>query len=230
MTGNGEAARAMPIRQKLEKERGESQLEPRSYSKSHSTSMAVWDVPTPMLPGKASVKIGVSCSDTCDLAGGRVEVCDRDGRRVAQARLGRLPFPGTSALYWTEARFRAPPPEGYHEWTARFLHANGDLLHHDASYKFGSMRAKPGLHELTVEVLDSVTREPIRRAYVRLGPSTVFSGEDGVARVNSFGDESVFVVWARSHRMLRTTVRVPEDRSMKVELTPSPCKYCPDST
>ena len=192
--------------------------------------MAVWDVPAPMLPGEVSVKIGVSCSAACNLAGGRVEVRDSRGRRVALGKLGNLPFQGTSALYWTEARFRAPRSGGYHEWTARFLHAKSEPLHRDASYKFGSMKTKPGLHELTVEVLDGVTRAPISGAYVRLGPITAFSGEGGVARVNSSGDRSVFVVWARSHKMVRTTIKVTRDRSVKVELTPSPCKYCPDST
>src|SRR5690606_23679650 len=46
-------------------------------TKPHSTSLAVWDVSSPVLPGQAlAVKAGAKCSAGCDLSGKEVELRD----------------------------------------------------------------------------------------------------------------------------------------------------------
>ena len=46
------------------------------------------------------------------LTGRTIEACDETGAVLAQGRLGDAPWPGTSALYWTELRLAAPDQEG----------------------------------------------------------------------------------------------------------------------
>ena len=48
---------------------------------SHGTSMAVWDLPSPItITSKFRLKVGVGCSAGCKLSGGTVEVRDQEGR------------------------------------------------------------------------------------------------------------------------------------------------------
>ena len=203
----------------------------RALATPHATSMAVWDIPVPITPGREfKVKVGVSCASACDLSGERVEVRDSGGRRVAAGRLSGEPFPKTDGLYWTEVRLKAPRSEGYREWTAQFLRGSTESPHRRALHAFGSMEARPGLHLLTVRVTDGLTKAPISRAYVRLGANTFFTDDLGVVKLTAPREKAVFVVWARSHKMQRTEVEVTRDTVTEVALAPSPCKYCPDST
>ena len=49
----------------------------------HTTSMAVWDVPSPVVMNRSfKVKVGVKCSSACSLAGHLIEVCDDGGTQV----------------------------------------------------------------------------------------------------------------------------------------------------
>src|SRR5512134_1698403 len=62
----------------------------------HATSMAVWDVPSPVVMNRSfKVKVGVKCSSACSLAGQLIEVRDDGGTQVGEGRLGETPWPGT---------------------------------------------------------------------------------------------------------------------------------------
>ena len=75
-------------------------------TKPHDTSMAVWDVPSPVVISHPfTVKVGVKCSAPCQLAGRVIDVCDGEGHRVATGTLGDSPWPGTTALYVAEYRW-----------------------------------------------------------------------------------------------------------------------------
>ena len=87
----------------------------------HTTSMAVWDVPSPVVINRSfTVKVGVKCAATCQLAGRLIEVCDEAGARIGESRLGETPWPGTAVLYVAEVELAAPATEGMASWSARF--------------------------------------------------------------------------------------------------------------
>ena len=76
---------------------------------SHETSLAVWDLASPVKTGRrATLKVGAACSCGCDLTGTAVAIHTEAGRPVGSGTLGAAPWPGTSALYWTELDFAAP--------------------------------------------------------------------------------------------------------------------------
>jgi len=197
----------------------------------HTTSMAVWDVPSPIeIGGQVKVKVGVKCHADCMLEGARIQICDSEGKKVAEGRLGGLPLPGTDSLYWTEVEFKASGAEGYHEWTSRFLRAQAGVPHKEAAYNFGLMMSLPVRHLLSVSATDSVTMAPLDNAYIRVGGYTLFTDGAGTAKVSVAGGRCEFVAWKRNYKMSRTIIDVVKDEDLKVELLHSPCKYCPDST
>lgn len=93
---------------------------------SHSTSIAVWGVPSPVAAGgRFTVRVGVKCAAGCPLTGRPVAVRDEAGAGVGRGRLGAAPEPGTRALYRTDLTLTAPAREGVHTWTVVFAAAHG---------------------------------------------------------------------------------------------------------
>src|SRR4051794_12365971 len=103
----------------------------------HATSLAVWDIPSPVAMGEPfAIKVGAKSTSGCTLEGKTIEVCDSAGEVLAQGRFGAEPWPGTSALYWTEIALPAPRSEGVVSWLARFAGEGLDLPHEGTSSRF----------------------------------------------------------------------------------------------
>jgi hypothetical protein len=206
----------------------ESESSPASsvVAKKHGTSMAVWNVPTPIEYGaRFNPRIGVRCDDGCVLSGATVEVLDDTGKKVATGTLSPDPWGGTSDLYWAEVELRAPVDGGYHGWSARFPQTTVASFQHDeASQAFGLSTTKPPECTVTVGVTDEDTREPVDSAYVRLGLHSGYTDESGLVKVALPKDSYEFVVWKTKHKMHRTTVVIAKDEDLRVELTG--CKVC----
>jgi hypothetical protein len=140
--------------------------------KSHTTSMAVWDIPFPIVPGaKFKLKVGARCSVGCNLAGKEVELHNPEGAIVATGALSDAPYSDKVALHWAEIELQAPDKEGYHALTAEFPKPELELPHEGASHNFGFPTVKPSEHAVTVEVMDKETNTPIEDAEVYFGSS-----------------------------------------------------------
>jgi hypothetical protein len=192
--------------------------------------MAVWDVPTPVeVDASVPVRVGARCEHNCNLSGAVVRIFDANGNLVSQGVLGESPAPGTAALHWAQLSFSGPPEVGYHEWTARFADREGPTVHRESSFRFGFVTTARMLHRFTVSVSDAATKATLADAYVRMGSSTIYSDDNGKARGSVPAGEIDLVVWKRDHQMFRSRISVLADEELAVELTPQPCKYCPDS-
>ena len=94
------------------------------HDPSNTISLAVWDVPMPVVAGeKFSIKVGAKSASGRALAGCRVEVSDAAGTVVASGTLGDKPWPGTEALYWTALDVPAPAQQQLAEYAVRFIPA-----------------------------------------------------------------------------------------------------------
>ncbi len=193
--------------------------------KPHVTSIAVWDVPSPIVVNsKFKVKVGVRCSADCRLTDSKVEIYDQEGSRVATELLGGVPWQGTSGLYWTDVELESPGTEGYRAWQAKFPKPDEALAHEAACFAFGFMTARPPEHQVAVEVIDKRTKTPIENAYVLLSPYRNHTGQDGVAKVGVARGEYELNVSKADYKPFQTNVNVSGDMAIRAELVFSPVK------
>ncbi len=197
----------------------------------HTTSMAVWDVPSPVVVNRSfTVKVGVKCSATCQLSGQLVEICDETGTQIGEGRLGDTPWAGTSALYVAEVELAAPATEGTRSWSARFLPQRGaaeegaedGLPHEEASATFGVRTARSPEHRVTVQVTDKETESPLEHVDVRLGLYRASTDAQGLAILEL--PEGVYDLdaWKVGYETLPGTVEVRRDVTIQVEALLSP--------
>jgi hypothetical protein len=195
--------------------------------KPHSTSIAVWDVPSPVaVHDKFKIKVGVKCSAGCSLAGRDIEIFDDEAQKVATDALGDTPLPGTSALYWAELQLEAPNLEGYHRWTARFPEPDLELPHGEVSHRFGFAAGRAPECLVTVEVIEQDSSDPVSRAQVLLRPQSGYAcrgltDESGVAMVGVLrGEYMLLVSKGNQYADFKTTIEVSDDLTIKAELAP----------
>jgi hypothetical protein len=193
--------------------------------RSHSTSIAVWDVPSPIGFGaRYTVKVGVKCSAGCSLAGQEIRIYGPRGKRVATGALGRVPWPGTDALYWAEVELEAPSAEGYYRWRVKFPKAGLDLPHEEASRYFGFTTGKPPEHVVTAEVIAQDGKTPLKNAYVVLlsqsgYPYRGHTDEAGMARLEvPAGKYTLHASKGYGYDPFGATVEITEDATVRAEL------------
>jgi hypothetical protein len=202
---------------------GEAQAQESSIVKPHTTSMAVWDVPSPTVVNtKLAIKIGVSCAAGCRLTGTEVEVFDHLGAKVARSVLGDDPWSNSGSLYWTEVELEAPGAEGYYGWTAKFPEPRLEVLHEGASHSFGFRIVNQPEHTVTIEVTDKDTNTPIPNANVFLHPYSGLSDERGMSRLMVPKGEYELQVLVTGKKPFRTSVEISSDVAVKVELLVPP--------
>lgn len=192
-------------------------------AKPHATSMAIWDVPSPIAFGdEFRIKVGVRCSADCNLMDRKIGIYNHKGKKVATGALGGVPWPGTTALYWAEVELEAPGTEGLYTWEAKFPKPESELLHEEASYHFGFTTARPPEHVVTVEVLDQAKKTPIKGAVVALRsrgtPYRNRTDDAGVARLSVPKGEYKLYVSKTDYKGFQTTAEVAGDAKVKAEL------------
>jgi hypothetical protein len=188
--------------------------------KPHATSMAVWDVPSPIvLNNKFAIKVGVQCSAECKLAGRVVEIYDHEQTQVATATLNAAPLSATSALYWAEVDLQAPSTEGSFNWTAKFLKPDLELAHEQAAYPFAFGTVRPSECTVTVEAIDKEAKTPILDAQVVLHPYRGFTDERGIVKIEvARGEYALWISTNNKYRIFRTNIKVVNNMEVKAEL------------
>ena len=193
--------------------------------KPHSTSMAVWDVPSPIaFNDKFKIKVGVKCSAECKLIDQKIAIYGQKGKKVATGALGGVPSPGTSALYWAEVELEAPSIEGRHRWRVKFPKPDLELPHEEASYHFAFTTGRPPEHVVTVEVIAQDTKTPIKNAHVFLRPDggypyRVYTDEGGVAKLEvPKGEYTLYASKSDEYHTFQTTVEITDDATIRAEL------------
>ena len=191
--------------------------------KPHPTSLAVWDVPSPIVfDTRFKIKVGVQCSAQCNLAGRDVEIYDHAEAKVATGTLGDVRWSDTGALYWAEVELKAPGTDGHYAWEAKFPKPDLELPHESASYTFSFRTARQPEHVVTVEVLDKDTQTAIERAEVILHPYRGYTDERGMAMLMVPKGEYELYVSAAEKQTFQTTVKVASDIAVRAELLVPP--------
>ena len=186
----------------------------------HATSLAVWDIPSPVVTGqRLEVKVGAKSTGNLELGDSEIEIHDGSGAVAARTRLQGTPWPGTSALYWTTVELTAPSEAGLSAWSVRFA-ADGLALPHDGSAaEFSVAIVAPPEHRLTVRVVEKESRAPIDDVQVRLGAYRAATDPSGVAQVMMPKGAFDLHIWKAGYEAPDRTVEIVDDVSVEVEAT-----------
>ena len=187
-----------------------------------ATSLAVWDIPSPVVTGERfAIKVGAKSSAGSALGGTSVEICDAAGTPLAQGRLGEAPLPGTSALYWADLELAAPAP-GMYAWSARFAPDDLALEHEGAAYRFDVVVVPPPEHRLIVQVMERESAAPIADAQVRLGAYRAATDGSGRAELAMPKGSYDLTVWKAGYDAPQRRVEVTADLTVEVAVLPLP--------
>jgi hypothetical protein len=149
-----------------------------------ATSLAVWDVPSPVVAGtRFVIKAGAKSTANVALAGGAIEVCTETGDIAGRGVLSDAPLQDTGALYWADIQLKAPRAEGLRTWLARFEASDLNLPHEGATTSFSVAVVRPPEHVLSVRVIEQATAEPIPDVELRLGAYRGTTDASGLAEI-----------------------------------------------
>jgi hypothetical protein len=183
----------------------------------HATSLAVWDIPSPVIRGaKFAVKIGAKCTASCGLGGKLVEVRNENDTLMGSAPLDDATLSGTTALYWTTLTLKAPRKLGLHAWSVIFSARDVNLAHLDSSARFSFVTVAEPEHSVSVKVVNKATKTPIANAQVRLGLYRAVTDERGAAKVRVPKGEFPLVVTRVGYEMPERNIQVSKDVRVQI--------------
>ena len=183
----------------------------------HPTSIAVWDVPSPVaINSPFKIRAGLKCLVSCHLTGQMVFVRDEEGLLVGQGKLSDTPWPGTSALYGTTVNLTAPTKEGTRSWTVIFSSREAEISHEDATAAFSFLAVRPPDHTVTVTVVEKETQAPLQNVQVRLGLYQASTDEHGLARLEVPRGEYNLDLWKVGYEVTPQDLEVSESVTILV--------------
>ena len=188
------------------------------HDPSDPTSLAVWDVPMPVVAGERfAIKVGAKSGSGRALAGFHVEVSDAAGAVVAIGTLGEAPFAGTEALYWAPLDVPAPAQEQLADYAVRLIPRPSEPAEQAVASRFSvAVAAKPE-HRLNVKITERDTAAALGGVEIRLGSFHARTDKAGRAELRVCKGEYQLQLWRTAHIAPPTTIAVKGDAS--VELT-----------
>lgn len=187
----------------------------------HVTSIAVWDIPSPLVVDTDfKIKIGVKCTGGCNLGGQTIEIYDHAGARVTSGILGDLPFSHSLDLYWTEVELRSPPTKGVYQWAVRLPRPDLELPHQAASLNFGFSAAEKPEHAVTITVTNQESKAPVANAHVMFRPYSGHTDDQGVVKLEAAAGEYRLHVSHCDYDSFQATVSVTGDATIQAALSP----------
>ena len=191
----------------------------------HETSLAVWDIPSPVVRNAPfEIKAGAKCSSSCALAGKIIEIRDESGTLMGSGALGETPVPGTTALSFTAIALKAPRKLALNNWTASFAPSELKLAHGSATSRFSFVTVAEPEHSVSVKVVHKETKAPIAGAQVRLGIYGAETDAAGAAIMRVPKGAFPLVVARPGYKMPQRTIKVAKDVRVRItaETLPEP--------
>jgi hypothetical protein len=191
--------------------------------KPHTTSVVAWDIPSAIVVGERfRIKVGIKCSNECDLTNRDFGIYDHEGAHVATGALSGDRWPGTTGLYVAEIELEAPAEEGLYTWTVKGLGSDVGIPHTEGSISFGVRVVSHPEYLVTVETVDKDSQAPITGARVVMHPYKAVTDERGVAEVRvAKGAYKLFISQTR-YVTFGLPVEVTADMTARAELDLEP--------
>ena len=176
------------------------------------TSVAVWDVPMPVVAGESfPIKVGANAK------GATIEVSDGSSV-VASGTLGNTAWPGTDRLCWTELQMPAPKM-GVAQYTVRCGAAE--------TWFSVTAAAEPAC-TLSVRVTEQNSKAAIDGVEIRLGPFHARTDKAGRAELRVCQDEYRLVLWKTAHIAQPQPIHVKSDVTLELTMVHVPEEH-PDA-
>jgi hypothetical protein len=192
-------------------------------SEKDTISLAVWDVPAPVIAGATfAIKVGAKSSAKRKLGGSRIEITDAAGTVVSSGALGDAPLQSTEALYWATLEVPAPKRE-IAEFTVRLAGADDAV----ATRFSAAVAAKPA-YTLSVTIAERDTKEPLDGVEIRIGPFQARTGKDGRAELKVSRGDFQIQLWRTAHIAEPQPIRVGRDESLELTMVHVPEEH-PDA-
>lgn len=183
----------------------------------HSTSLAAWDIPSPVVRASSfAVKVGAKCSACCGLGGRHVEIRDDAGSVVGAGALGDTTLPGTTGLYFTTLHLTAPDELKLNTWTVSFAAPELKLAHGGATSSFSFVTVPAPQHSVSVKVVNKATKAPVAGAQIRLGPYRTVTDASGAAKLGVPAGKFRLVVTRAGYAMPERNLNVAKDLNLRI--------------
>jgi hypothetical protein len=190
--------------------------------KPHTTSVVAWDIPSAVVAGERfRTKVGIKCSNECDLTNKEFGIYDREGAPVATGRLPGDRWPGTG-LYVEEVELEAPAEVGLYTLSVKCPGSDAGIPHAEGSISFGVRVVTHPEYLVTVETVDRVSQAPLSGARVVMHPYRAVTDERGVAEVRVAKGAYKLFVSQTSYVTFGLPVQVTKDMTARAELDLEP--------
>jgi hypothetical protein len=186
------------------------------------TSLAVWNVPSPVMIAEAfRVIVGVKSAGACTLTGAKVAIHDERGAAIGEGVLGEAPWPGT-ALYWTEIALVAPAKAGTFSWSAAFAGDTAMPPHSGAASRFSFVAVERPAHRSRIMVVAGEAGTPVENVHIALGPYRAATDGDGIAVMETPAGHFELTAWHAEFDVFTKSVEIAKDGVLRVALTRRP--------
>jgi hypothetical protein len=194
--------------------------EVRIVSEGNTASLAVWDVPMPVVAGETfQIKVGVKSAPGQKPGESRVEVSNVIGVVVASGKLGDTPWAGTEALHWVALEVPAP---------AKAERATYIVRCGSTETWFSIVAAAKPEHTLTVHVTEQASKAALDGVEIRLGPFHARTDKAGRAELRVCAGEYCLTLWRTAHISQPQPITIEGDVSIDLAMVHVPEEH-PDA-
>jgi hypothetical protein len=191
--------------------------------KPHTTHVVAWDIPSDIVVcDRFRIKVGIKCSNECQLANSGFGIYDHEGKQIAVGTLPEEHWPGTDGLYVAEVELEAPVSEGLYIWSVKSQQSDLAIPHAEGSIDFGVRVVGHPEYVVTIETVDKVTKAPLSGARVVMHPYRVVADEQGVARVRVAKGAYRLFVSRTNYITFGSPIEVAADITARAELDLEP--------
>ena len=117
--------------------------------------------------------------------------------------------------HWVDLEFRAPTETGTHTFSV-------ECAHGEAYSEFSFITVEPPDHNLTIQIYDKATKEPIPEVEIRLGVYRSISNERGLARIDAPKGSYTLTAWKLGYELFSTELNIPSTAAIDVEIAVEP--------
>lgn len=190
--------------------------------KPHTTHIVAWDTPSAVVVGEPfKMKVGIKCSNDCDLTNREFGIYDHEGTQIATAAVSGDRWPSTG-LHFAEVELQAPEREGLYNWSVRSARWDAAIPHDEGSISFGIRVVSHPDYHVRVEAIDQTSQAPLSGARVVMHPYHAVTDESGVAEVRVAKGAYQLFVSLTNYLTFGLPVEVTADMSVRAELESEP--------